>query len=197
MMVRGGRTEYRGPDLSAALGDRLQLALGLDERPEAFGDWIDAVAALADRADVELDLDALCTTDDSPHRATFDGRTQHYRCAFDPFVVPFLADGVDEVEIETTAPDTGAPVSLTVATDGVDVEPSDAVISFGVAADVEGPPADGASPLLAYERFCPYGHAFPDRDEYEAWAADVDAVTTAIAVPDALELARALGAAAD
>lgn len=197
MMVRRGKTEYRGPELPAPLGDRLQLALGLDERPEAFGDWVDAVARLADRADIEVDLDMLCTTDDSPHRAAFDGRTQHYQCAFDPFIVPFLADDVDAVEIETVAPDTGAPVSLTVTPDGVDVEPSGTVVSFGVAADVEGPPSDGASPVLAYERFCPYGHAFPDREEYEAWAADVDAVTTAIGVPDALELARAFGAAAD
>jgi hypothetical protein len=45
------QTEYRGPEIPTPLGDQLQLALGLDERPETFGDWVNALALFADRSE--------------------------------------------------------------------------------------------------------------------------------------------------
>ena len=186
-------TEYRGPEIPTPLGDQLQLALGLDERPEMFGDWVDALAFVADRDDIDVDLNMLCTIDDSPHKATFDGRTQHYQCFQDPIIVPFLADDVDTVEIETESPVSGEPIELRVTETEIEATPSDVVMSFGVAEDVGAPAADVPSPILAYSRFCPYGNVFLSHEEYETWADEVEAITMATDVEDTLELARAIG----
>lgn len=186
-------TEYRGPDIPTPLGEQLRIALGLDERPEAFGDWVDALAFIADRDDTDVDVNMLCTTDDSPHRATFDGRTQHYQCFQDPIIVPFLADDIGTVDIETECPVSGEPIELRVTETEIEATPSDVVTSFGVAADVEAPAEDVPSPILAYSRFCPYGNVFRSREAYETWAAEVDAITMPTTVDDALELARAIG----
>lgn len=184
---------YRGPDVPTALGEQLQVALGLDERPETLGDWIEAMASVADRDGVEVDVNALCTTDESPHRATVDGRVRYYRCVQDPIVLPFLADDVDAVTVETESPAGGDPIELTVTETEIQSEPPDVVLSLGVAADVEEPPSNVPSPILAYERFCPYVNAFHSRAEYEEWAGDVTAVTMPITVTDAFEVARAFG----
>lgn len=186
-------TSYRGPDIPAQLGERLALALGLDDRPETFGDWVTAMSRIADRDDIEVSPDVLCTTEESPHRARIDGTTRHYQCVQDPIIAPFVADEVDHVEIETRSPVSEETIELTVSESGIEAEPSDAVFSFGVDATVENPPEDVVSPIIAYSLFCPYGHAFPSDDEYEAWAETVDAITMATSMEDTLELARAIG----
>jgi hypothetical protein len=162
-----------------------------------FGDWVEALAFLAERDDIDVGLETLCTVEESPHEARFDGRTQHYQCVQDPIIVPFLADDIDTVEIETESPVSGEPIELSVTETEITADPEEVVMSFGVAADVDGPPDDLPSPILAYSRFCPYGHAFRSLDEYEAWAADVDAITMATSMDDTLELARALGRIAE
>ncbi|MDY6818743.1 MAG: organomercurial lyase [Halobacteriales archaeon] len=184
---------YRGPEIPTSLGNQLQLALGLETRPAVFGDWVEAMAAIADRDDIELGPSTLCTVEDSPHTARFDGRTQHYQCVQDPIILPFLADDIDTVEIETESPVSGDPIKLTVTESAITADPDSVVMSFGVAEDVDGPPDDLPSPILAYSRFCPYGHPFPSHAEYETWAADVDAITMATSLEDTFELARALG----
>lgn len=184
---------YRGPAIPPRLGDQLQLALGLDERPATFGDWLDALAFLVDRDDIDVGLEMLCTAEDSRHRATFDGTTQHYQCVLDAIIVPFLADDVATVAIETTSPVGETTMQLTVTEDRIEADPAGTVMSFGVAADIDGPAEDVPSPMLAYGRFCPYGNAFPTEAEYEAWAAETDAITMAISMEDTLELAQAAG----
>lgn len=187
------QTEYRGPAIPEPIGENLQIALGLPDRPETFGDWVAAMAAVTDRDGIDVDLDTLCTTDDSPHRASFDGETQHYQCTQDAFIVPFLTDDVEEVEILSESPVRGEVVRITVTETDVDVDPSSAVMSFGVAADVDPPDEGVPAPVFAYAQVCPYGNAFVSSAEYEAWAREVDGRTMAVSVEDTLELARALG----
>ncbi|MFB6136983.1 MAG: organomercurial lyase [Halobacteriaceae archaeon] len=187
---------YDGPDIPRPLGENLRVALGLAERPETFADWVDALFAVAARDDLAVGPDLLCTTEDSPYRAQFDGRVQHYQCVQDPIILPFLADDVDAVDIDTASPLDGEPVRLRVTTEGIDADPSAVIVSVGVAADVDPPPADGPSAITAYGNVCPYGHVFADREEYERWAETVDAHTMPTSIADTSELARAIGAAA-
>lgn len=184
---------YRGPDIPRPLGEGLRNALDLERRPRDFGEYVDEMAALVERDGLEVDLDALCTTDESPHRATFRGETQRYHCTLDAVIVPFLADDVNRVEIETVSPVRGDPITFTVTDSAIEAEPAEAVLSFGVATDVDGPPPDARSPALAYRRVCPYGKAFVSRAEYERWAEATDGHTIPMSLEDALELARSLG----
>jgi hypothetical protein len=185
--------EYCGPAIPTPLGNQLQVALGIDDRLETFGDWVEAMAFIADRDDINVNLDMLCTTEESPHRATYNGETQHYQCVQDPIIVPFLAQEVDTVEIETKSPVSGGVIELTVTETYIEADPSDAVMSFGVAEDVNAPPKDVPSPVVAYGLFCPYGNVFRTQDEYEDWAANINAMTMPTTMEDTLELARAVG----
>ena len=186
-------SEYRGPDIPDPLSEQLQLVLGLDTRPETFSDWVDALAHTADRNEIAVSVDVLCTVEESPHRARFDGETEYYQCVLDPFIVPFLAEAVDAVEIETRSPTSDEVISLTVTETDIDANPSDAVFSFGVDATVEGPPEDGVNPIFAYGTFCPYGNAFASYEEYEEWADGTEAITMATDMDAVLEWARAIG----
>lgn len=184
---------YRGPDIPQPLGAGLQVALDLEQRPRTFGEYVDEMASLIERDGLDVDLDTLCTTDESPHRATFRGETQHYHCTLDAVIVPFLADDVDRVDIETVSPVSGHPITYTVTDSAIEAEPAGAVLSFGVGADLEAPSPDERSPALAYRRVCPYGKAFASREEYERWAEATDAHTMPLTLEDALALAAALG----
>lgn len=188
-------TAYRAPEIPGELGERLALALDLADRPETLDDWADAMARIVEREDIDAAPEVLCTTEESPHRARFGGETQHYLCVQDAFIVPYLVEDVDTVEVTTESPVSGDLIEITVTDDALDVEPDGAVMSFGVAADVSEPPTDADSPAVAYGQICPYGHAFRDREEYEQWAATVDAVTMVAPMADALHLARAIGRA--
>ncbi|MFC7156635.1 organomercurial lyase [Halomarina halobia] len=186
-------SECLGPDIPKPLGTQLKLVLGLDSRPQTFSDWVDALAYIAERNDIEVGIDMLCTTEESPHKARFDGGTEYYQCVLDPIIVPFLAEGVDTVEIETQSPVSEKTIELTVTETGVEASPTDAVFSFGVDANVEGPPEHGVNPIFAYGIFCPYGNAFASYEEYEEWADGVDAITMATDMDTAIEWARAIG----
>lgn len=194
---------YVGPDVPRPLGECLQHLLALDARPRTFGDYVAAMASLVKTRGLGVDLTSLCTTDDSPHRATFLGETHQYHCTLDALVVPFVAEAPPEVHVRTVCPVSDDLVTFTVTPSTIDSHPADAVQSFGVATDVQPPSGEGQppgtddpSPALAYRRVCPYAKAFTSQTAYEAWDRDVNAHTMTVTTRDALELARALGRSA-
>lgn len=191
-MTPDDKATYTGPTIPQSLGDGLRTALGLDARPRTFGEYVDAMARFVDREGLEVDLDTLCTTDASPHRARFRGRIQYYHCTLDAIIVPFLAGDIDHVEVETESPLSGDRITYTITDDDITSDPEEAVLSFGVASDLD-PPGESRSPALAYRRICPYGKAFRSPAEYKRWASETDAHTMLLSMEDGLALARALG----
>jgi hypothetical protein len=192
MIETDGTGEYHGPDVPAEVGEALATALDLPHRPETVGDWARAMARVVEREDVSVRPETLCTTSRSPHKAHFGNETQHYRCVQDAFIIPYLIEDVDTLDITTECPESGTRIEITVTDDGVEVEPSGGVMSIGVADDVTEPDGDADTPVLAYERICPYGHAFSNRRAYAEWAESVDAVTMVAPVEHALHFARTL-----
>lgn len=193
MSTSGSEDGYRGPTIPPVFAENLRIALDLEDRPETFGAWVDAMATITEREGIEVDLETLCTTAHSSHRARFGGTTQHYQCAQDAFIVPFLAEDVETVSIETQCPTSGTTIEIDVSAETVSVDPQSAVMSFGVARAVDPPARADVSPVRIYELICPYGHAFATEDAYEEWAAETPAYTMVTSVEDTLELARALG----
>lgn len=187
---------YRGPTIPDALADQLGRIMGLEAPPETFADWVDAMVAVAERDGIDAGLDALCTTDDSPHAAAFGGETRYFQCAQDAIIVPFLLDDVDAVDVRTESPVSGERISIAVDDASVAVEPAGAVMSFGVAREVDPPAGGEPGPIQAYRYVCPYGNAFASRAEYRSWSAAVDAHTMPVSVADTVEFARAIGRAA-
>lgn len=71
--------KYRGPTIPTPIGENFQITLGLANCAETFGDWVEAIEYVTKREDIDVDLDVLSTTEASPHRATFNDKTQHYQ----------------------------------------------------------------------------------------------------------------------
>lgn len=182
----------RETEIPPAVGEQLRVAFRLDDRPQTLSEWGVAIGDIVDREGIDVELSALCTADQSPHEARFDGTARHFLCVQDAFIVPSVADDVDTVEITTESPVSGERIEVTVTDDGAEIAPSGAVMSVGVSTDLSETPDTAGSPEIAYGAVCPYGRAFRDRDEYERWAETVDAVTMAAPLEDAVRLARAI-----
>lgn len=178
-------------ELPPELADRF-ARVGLAAAPTTFGEWIALAGSSLASADVSLGLDAMCTTDRDRHEATIEGETRYFHCVLDTLLLPFVVDG--PVTVRSESPSSGEVVEIRVSRDGVTVSPEDAVMSFGIAADVDERADHAVDSELAYETFCPYVNAFASRQEYEAWAdATGDAVTVGLTMAEGFALARALG----
>jgi hypothetical protein len=135
-------------------------------------------------------VDDLChATAETPHRATMEGETYHFRCFYDGIALAHLADEAVEIRTESL---TGEPITVQASPSDIDVSPSEAAMSFGIAADAETPPSGGSIQEAAYEAFCPYVKAFPSRETYERWADNADAVTVGMPLASGVSFAAAL-----
>ncbi|MFC4450725.1 organomercurial lyase [Halorussus aquaticus] len=171
------------------VAENLRTLFGTDDRPETFGGWLDTLAdTFGD--DWPPDVPELCHDEDGRHRAETDDETYRFVCVLDAILLPFLVD--ESVEVYSAGPETGETVTSAVSQAGIETDPEDAVLSFGVAS-VE--PGTEVTARLTYETMCPYIHAFPDRDAYEQWDERTDAPTTAMPLSDGFALARAMARA--
>lgn len=177
-------------DLPSALGAAIQRTFDLDARPETYGEWARSIAASAEAArDRPISTADLCSTEDSPHAAIVGGERTHFLCAQDPLIVGLLAE--EPVTVESRPPNRDETVRIHFADDGsVSTDPEGALLSFGIAPDRSNP--GPVTPAAMYELVCPYGHAFPDDEAYDAWAASTDAETDVLSVPAGIAAMAAL-----
>lgn len=179
------------PTLASALED----AFGLDSPPGTLGEWVTTTEELLGAVGMTVSYEELCTTQEGPHVARFDGQTQPFVCVLDTFLLPYAADVSGPIEVESTSPD-GATVRFEVTRSAIRTEPETAVISFGVASDVEPVDPAALSPEHAYQHLCPYVHAFPSGSAYTAWADDLaEAETMVLPAVAGFELAGLIAGA--
>jgi alkylmercury lyase len=117
---------------------------------------------------------------DPTHAMTVDGTTVYAWCAWDTlFITQILGT---EVAVESTDPQSGTPIRLTVTPHGVAVlEPAGAVVSLLQAKDEFG--AD------TIQTFCHYIHFFESEQTASKWIADRPGMFS-ISVDEAFELGR-------
>ena len=179
-------------DLPPDVGVAFQFVLDLHARPDTLGEWVEAVReALADQ-DLEITVETLCTDDDGLHVARYGDESQAFICVLDALLVPFAPGVEGPVHVESTPPNGGPQVSFDVASEAVTVDPPEAMISLGALGSAGRNRTDPPTPKRTYQELCPYVHAFPSRDAYEAWAASVDAATTAVPAARGFDVAAAL-----
>lgn len=180
-------------EVPSDLADTIQTAFGLDEPPATLGDWETAVSQLLDDSELSVGVEEMCIAEESRHVARIDGDSQHFHCVLDTILVPFLVPSESPVDVRSRSPVSDTVVELTVTHDAVEVTPTDAVMSFGLADGLEVRDAVDIDPALAYEWICPYINAFPSRTEYDQWERETsEASTMALSFPAGLELAKAL-----
>lgn len=155
---------------------------------ETVGDF---VAATRGDAGGAIDVEDLCHVDgDSRHVASTPTETYPFRCFYDGIALSLLAD--EPVTITTESP-AGNSIEVRATPDGeVESTPEGAVVSFGIAGDVETPGDGGPTPADVYAAVCPYVKAFRTREEYEGWAAAVDAATLGMPLAAGMPVAMAL-----
>lgn len=100
-----------------------------------------------------------------------------------------MIEADEPILIRSESPVSETIVGIRAGWETLTVEPADAVMSFGAATDLDAPDTDEFDLSLAHERFCPYANAFPTEVEYEEWAAQTDAVTTAFPIAVGHQLA--------
>ena len=185
-----------GPELSLSdvafpseLGERFQTLYGTEKPPADGAAWVEqmreAITAVRDR---QPTVDDLCTVADGEHVFTpaGGGDEQRYICVLDPLAYPFLTGETGTVR--STTPVREATVAFEITADGVDVSHDEAVVSLGVSDHVEE--FEDAPVETVYRQVCGYIQTFEDREEYETWAADVDAATVPLSAAEGVAVAR-------
>ena len=190
-------THSIGPQLSldevaipGAVGERMARLYGVDERPRTAADWMAvSEAELAESHGRRPTVADLCTSDDGAHTFTgagASGESQSYVCVLDPLAYPFLVDEPGTVRSETPLRETA--VTFEIGRESLEVTPESAVVSLGVSDHVDA--VETVAFETVYRQVCGYIHAFEDEDEYEEWAADAEAATTALPAEEGVALAR-------
>ncbi|WP_306061498.1 organomercurial lyase [Natronococcus wangiae] len=173
--------------LPEAMADNMGRFFG--ESIETFDDMISAIRNVVEGDGIAVD--ELCHVEkETPHYANTEDETYYFRCFYDGIALAHLVD--EPVEIRTETP-TNDPIEIQASPEGeIDVTPSNAVMSFGVAADCEVPAGHGPTAQGVYGAVCPYVKAFHTREDYERWETDVAATTVGIPLDAGVSIAAAL-----
>jgi hypothetical protein len=191
----GGTTSWQpdGVGLDESLPAALQSALGQfvgQESVDTLGEWVGEVRRQTGGG--SMNLEELCHASESTdHWGEMDGERYYFVCFYDAVIMAAIAD--EPVDIHTETPDGAVIEAHSLGGSNLSVTPESAVFSFGISTDVVTGD-DGPTLQDGYEAVCPYVKAFPDRAAYEEWAETVDAVTVAMPLAGATELASALAA---
>ncbi|WP_436923157.1 organomercurial lyase [Halosimplex amylolyticum] len=175
--------------LPPEVGDGFARLYGSDDRPETAAEWVATIREAVERTyDRRPTVDDLCTTDDGDHAFVGDDGVQTYICVLDPLVYPYLTGETGTVR--STTPVRETEVTFEMSPDGTTLSHDEALVSIGVSDDVE---RTEETPIEAvYREVCGYIQTFEDAEEYETWAAEVDASTTAVPAAEGVAVARAL-----
>ena len=156
---------------------------------EAFDDMISAIRGVVEGDGIAID--ELCHVEgETPHYAKTDDETHYFRCFYDGIALAHLVS--EPVEIRTETP-TYESIEIQASPESdIEVSPSDAVMSFGVATDRDVPAGNVPTAQEIYGVICPYVKAFHTHNDYERWAEDVAATTVGIPLESGVPIAAAL-----
>lgn len=178
--------------LDQRLPDALRTALGRFfgvESVDTLADWAEQIRRLIGSESV--DSEHLCHAgEETAHWGAVDGERYYFRCFYDAVILAALENR--PVDIRTLSPDGAVVEARAVGSEALSSAPATAIFSLGIALDARERSSDPPTLQDGYAVICPYVTAFPDRDAYEAWAADVPAATVATPLSDATAFARAL-----
>lgn len=185
--------DYVGREVPEPIAEAIAVLAGAEEVPRKLG----AFEKLG-RTDVlspgEQSIESMLVSEESRHEVRLADRTVHTYCFLDALVLAFLED--EPIEIATRPPDAEEPIELTASSQGIQGAHEEMVVSFGFANELPTDPAayedEPVEEVQAtiHEHGCPKINLFPDRDGYDAWAREAEAVTMPLPLAEALALAR-------
>lgn len=185
--------DYVDREVPDAIADVLKTLAGVDEAPRTLGGFAD-LGETDLFSPGEAGLDEMLFTDESRHLVRLPDRTEHTYCFLDALVLAFVEDG--PVEIRTRPPTSDEPTELVVSSERLQGAAGGSVVSFGFSSRLttELSDVDGRSRAelldVIHRHGCPKINLFEDKQAYEAWASEADAVTMPLTLPQAYALAR-------
>ncbi|MUW14832.1 alkylmercury lyase [Halorubrum sp. CBA1125] len=191
-----GRTTDRWLDgsdvLDVPLPADLQSALGRfvgKESVDTLGEWATEIRRLTGGGSIAVE--ELChASAETDHWGDVGDERYYFQCFYDAVILAAVEER--PVDVHTVSPGGTVVEARAVGSDELSVTPTDAVFSLGI--DEHAGERSGGDPTLedGYAAICPYVRAFPDREAYEQWAADVPAATVALPLAGATDVASAL-----
>lgn len=188
----GGRWLEGSDVLDVQLPADLQSALGQfvgKESVDTLGEWATEIRRLTGGG--SIDVEELChASAETDHWGEVGDERYYFQCFYDAVIL--AAFEKRPVDIYTVSPGGTVIEAHAVGSDELSVTPEDAVFSLGI--DENAGEQSGGNPTLedGYATICPYVRAFPDREAYEQWADGVPAVTVALPLTGATDVASAL-----
>lgn len=181
--------------LDTELPRELRLALGRflgSESVDTLEEWATEVRQ---HVGGSISIEELClTSEQTDHWGTVNGDRYYFACFYDAVILAALSEQL--VDIYTVSPDGDSIEAQAIGSNELTVSPEEAVFSFGIERTVDPPSGDGPILEHGYASICPYIKAFPDIEAYERWARRVPAVSIAMPLRGATELATELSGAA-
>jgi hypothetical protein len=178
--------------LDAQLPADLQSELGRfvgTESVDTLGEWTTEIRRLTGGG--SIDVEELCYADvETDHWGEIGDERYYFQCFYDAVILAAFEERA--VDIHTVSPGGTVIEARAVGSDELSVTPEGAVFSLGIAENAGE--QSGGHPTLedGYAAICPYVRAFPDRETYEQWADGSSAVTVALPLAGATDVARAL-----
>jgi len=160
----------RATDLPEGFANALQGMTVDGEPPTTLAETVDALDRLWKSTGVMVSVKQMYQPKRTRHAVDFGDRIEYVPCVLDA-VITALTVGTTPIEIRSTEPDRNGTVRLFVTDDGVEVNPTTAVFSFGVAeGDAQNPDLsvlEGTDSVVMAS--CSYINAFRDATGYRQW----------------------------
>lgn len=186
--------DYAEVPIPEGLATRTSTLVGTDETPQTLGEILAAHDDTGAFVPEDATWEDMLVSEKSRHRVRVGDEEYNTYCVLDALVLPFLLD--ETVEISSTPPGGGSAVEIVAGPDELEARPETTVVSFGVSLGI--PEDRGALEAtdpeqlqeLIHAEGCPRINAFPDREAYQAWADEVEAVTVAVSLAQAYAMAK-------
>lgn len=189
-------SDYTAIPVPEELARRTRVMVDLDGTPGTLGE----LAQLFEETgaftlgDAFTWQDLLVSDGETRHEVRIGDQVHHTYCILDALVLPFVLDR--PVEITSQPPVDGDVIRITATPERLTATPASTIVSFGTSLDFpettdaldEGDPAGLLE--LTHDEGCPKINAFPDREAYEAWAKQAEAVTLGMTLAQAYAMAH-------
>lgn len=166
-------------ELPADFAEAFQHIAHTTEDPTTLAECIDVFERMMETAGVTVSVEQMYQPEPTRHTVHVGDGIEHVPCILDALLVALLVDA-DPVEIESEPPNGDATIHLRVSDGTIEVQPSTAVFSIGLAfADAEELPSEalGQMETAVSMTSCAYINAFADEPGYDRWESQLsDAV---------------------
>lgn len=182
-------------ELPADFAEAFQQISNSGDEPETLAECIDMFERMMEAAGVTVSVEQMYQPEPTRHAVHIGDSVEYVPCVLDALLAAYLAEA-DSVDIESESPEDEATVSLRVSDGTLEVRPSTAVFSMGLASDDTGespPQALGETETAVSMASCSYINAFVDQAEYDRWERHLsDAVVMPLTAGEMYSLASVI-----